>query len=63
MEEDLSYLNGAVHSSGEETPSGDSQSGHTALVSQQRLGTDHVVHAPHLHIDNMSVPLSSINTV
>lgn len=54
MEEDLSYLNGAVDSSREETPSGNSQSCYTALVSQQGLGTDHVVHAPHLHIDNIS---------
>lgn len=54
MEEGLSYLNSAVDSSGEETPSGNSQRGYTALVSQQGLGADHVVHAPHLNINDIS---------
>lgn len=58
MEEDLSYLNCTVDSSREETPSGNGQSRYTALVSQQGLGTDHVVHAPHLHIDNSSSLIS-----
>lgn len=45
------YLNGAVNSSREEASSGDSQSCYTALMSQQGLCTDHVVHAPHLNIN------------
>lgn len=44
----MSYLDGAVDSSREEAPSGDGKSCDTALVPQQGLGTDHVVHAPHL---------------
>lgn len=44
----MTYLDGAVNSSGEEAPSGDSQSCYTALMSEQGLCTDHVVHAPHL---------------
>lgn len=46
------YLDGAVDSSGEEASSGDGQSCHTPLMSEQSLCTDHVVHAPHLHITN-----------
>lgn len=46
------YLYGAVDSSGEEASSGDGQSCHAPLMSEQRLCTDHVVHAPHLHNTN-----------
>lgn len=46
------YLYGAVDSSGEEASSGDGQSCHAPLVSEQRLCTDHVVHAPHLDNTN-----------
>lgn len=41
-------LYSAVHSSGEEAASGDCEGSDATLVSQQRLSTDHVVHAPHL---------------
>ena len=44
----LPYLDGAVDGSGEEASSGDGESCDAALVSQQGLGTDHVVHAPYL---------------
>lgn len=42
------YLDGAVDGPREEASSGHGQRRHAALVSQQRLGADHVVHAPHL---------------
>lgn len=41
------HLDGAVDSSGEEAPSGNGERCYTTLVSQQSLGADHVVHAPH----------------
>lgn len=55
------YLYGAVDSSGEEAPSGDGQSRHAPLMSEQRLCTDHVVHAPHL--DNTDTWESQISTL
>lgn len=55
------YLYGAVDSSGEEASSGDSQSCHAPLMSEQRLCTDHVVHAPHL--DNINTWQSQIPTL
>lgn len=54
------YLHGAVDSSGEEASSGDGQSCHAPLMPEQRLCTDHVVHAPHLHNTNTWEP--NINT-
>lgn len=48
------YLDGAVDSSGEEASPGDGQSRHAPLMSEQRLCTDHVVHAPHLDNTNTS---------
>lgn len=47
-ENDLFYLDGAVHGSREKPPPGDRQRRDTALVSQKRLGADHVVHTPNL---------------
>lgn len=41
-------LYSAVHSAREEAAPGDCKGSDTALVPQQRLSTDHVVHAPHL---------------
>lgn len=41
-------LYSAVHSPGEQAAPGDCEGSDTTLVSQQRLSTDHVVHAPHL---------------
>lgn len=55
------YLYGAVDSSGEEASSGDGQSCHAPLMSEQRLCTDHVVHAPHL--DNTNTWESQISTL
>lgn len=43
------YLHRAVHRSGEKATSGHSQSCDAALMSEQGLGADHVVHAPHLN--------------
>lgn len=54
-EDDVLYLDGAVNSSGEEASSGNGQSCNTTLVSEQGLGTDHVVHAPHLQIHNKQI--------
>lgn len=42
------YLHGAIHSPREEPAPGDSQCSYTALMAQQRLCADHVVHAPDL---------------
>lgn len=55
------YLYSAVDSSGEEASSGDGQSCHAPLMSEQRLCTDHVVHAPHL--DNTNTWESQISTL
>ncbi len=45
----FSDLYSAVDSSREKSSSGHSERRHAALVPQQSLGADHVVHAPHLH--------------
>lgn len=58
---DASYLDRAVDSSRKEASSGDGQSGYAALVPQQGLSTDHVVHAPHLE-NTSNVQLALITT-
>lgn len=42
------HLYSAVHGAGEEAAAGHGEGGDAALVAQQGLGADHVVHAPHL---------------
>lgn len=56
---DVSHLDGAVDGSRKEAPPGDGQSCYTALVSQQGLCADHVVHAPHL--DDTNTTLNSLS--
>ncbi len=42
------YFDGAIHGAGEEPSSLDGQTGDTALMTHQSLGTRHVLHVPHL---------------
>lgn len=41
-------LHSAVHGSGKQAPSRDCQRGDAALMAQQSLSANHVVHTPHL---------------
>ena len=45
----VKYLDSAVHGTWEDLTLANSKTRYTALMTDQRLCTDHVVHAPHLY--------------
>jgi len=55
-EDEDSYFDGAVHCSREDLSFTDGETCDAALVTYQRLTTDHVVHAPHLHTHTRYTP-------